>query len=137
MIIMIQGYYTSYTLMICFIKYYSKALEQIYMTLMLTALHLLMMLSLLHLSPIALQNMLDICFRYSGKWTFKFSVLKCFIRIVGQLDRYIEFKLGNEVPVIKLQYLFTQEYHSIQRGVQKMKLQKVKLEVHIKRCGCY
>ncbi len=28
------------------------------------------------LSPIGLQNMLDICFRYSGKWKFKFSILK-------------------------------------------------------------
>ncbi len=52
---------------------------------------------LVTLSPIGLQNMLDTCFSYSGKGKFKFSVLKCFIIIFGQLDRYIEFKLTNEV----------------------------------------
>ncbi len=36
---------------------------------------------LVTLIPIGLQNMLDICFRYSGKWKFKFSILKCFIMI--------------------------------------------------------
>ncbi len=54
-------------------------------------------IELVALSPIGLHNMLDICFRYSGKWTFKFSVLRCFIMICGQLTRYIELKLGNVV----------------------------------------
>ncbi len=35
------------------------------------------------LSPIGLQNMLDICFRHSGKWNFKSNVLKYFIMIFG------------------------------------------------------
>ncbi len=49
------------------------------------------------LSPIGRHNMLDICFRYSGKCKFTFSVLKCFIMIFGQLNRYIDIKLKNEV----------------------------------------